>query len=150
MSAFLCSRPHFVSLAYWACKSSLRGRGAPSAELLAEVTRIARVLYAENVASVCYRYREDASRYESPEELFPDSDPSMRSEVIFAAQMCRAKQLRAAQCYAYQSCERPEWMESDAYKLATRGMLALGDALARERAEDVASFLDLGFMAVKK
>lgn len=70
---------------------------------------LGRVLWAENVASLIYRYRDDMSDYMFvPEYKFsgvPNLTPGMIAKIMH--------------CYEYQSCEHPTWEQSDAYKIIT-------------------------------
>lgn len=71
------------------------------------------MLLAENVASVNYRYDEIESR--RPEYRY--RKPSRRPTVVEAFKLLG--------CLDYQSCEHPEWINSQAYRFC----LALQDAL---------------------
>ena len=106
MSAFVCGDSTFKLIAlYVTSKPGLDLRAA---------TEVAQILYAENVASVLFRYR-DLKRDEYPATLDP---------VEFADQSRLAQYLRdpiaiikIAQCLRYQSCEHPEWENSQANRI---------------------------------
>lgn len=109
MSAFICGDATFKVLA-------LYHTSQPSLDLRA-ATGTARLLYAENLESVLYRYKTDKrENYAKPEEL---------DAVTFADNGKLARYLRdpiamikIAQCYAYQSCEHDGWATSRARQIA--------------------------------
>ena len=74
-------------------------------------TEVGQMLWDENIASVRYRYSSD-----------PDGDlpGPIDEDFVYLHQEPRlpfrptpAEVLKAADCYYYQSCEHPEWSQSD-------------------------------------
>lgn len=105
MSAFVVSEKHIQALAH----------AVQGARVAREtVYEVADILWAENVASVCYRYREEPGAYLRPEWVF--GLPIPRSDVQL---------LKAIDCYEYQSCEHPGWNDSRAKAICA----ALTDAI---------------------
>jgi hypothetical protein len=103
--------PHFGFSYYWQGKR--RELNSGDAE---EAMRIGQMLWNECVASVSHRYPNDA----------PDSLPGPVMEpgegyFYGPHRFCHCPQLdpvqviKACHCYAYQSCEHPEWEASEAY-----------------------------------
>ncbi len=67
-----------------------------------EPDRLGRMLLLENVRSVAYRYKEEM---ELP--AYSYSTPTRTPSVV--------EGLKLIHCYEYQSCEHPDWPESEAY-----------------------------------
>jgi len=107
MSAFVVSDSHMNSIVRWACQNNISvWHGNPSTKfsVAGNEQQTAELLFAENVKSVNYRYKESS---DTTGIVYDPFAPSLRPiEVI-----------KACDCLAYQSCEDPEWEESLACKL---------------------------------
>lgn len=93
MSAYVVDLNHIAYL--------VQAAGLPSIEAEQQAGQM---LWDENVKSVRYRYPKhtvDREVYPVDTPRFPGFDP--------------VQVIKACECYAYQSCEPPEWEESDAY-----------------------------------
>ena len=66
--------------------------------------KLARILYAENVTSLEYRYKDPADMIEPFEFSFTGFDPTVSGLQV----------IKAVGCYHYQSCEHPTWEKSHA------------------------------------
>jgi len=82
----------------------------------AEQTWLGQMLWAENVKSVSYRYRDDETSelpgvVEEAEGGFQYGDHKPWS----SSPITPVQVLKACDCYEYQSCEHPEWKQSEAY-----------------------------------
>ena len=100
MSAFICNDTHISILALYAVKLGVKVQNCP-----ANAVRIARILHAENVKSVNYRYQ-------TREELdftFKNNAPYLDKNPI--------EIIKAAHCLRYQSCEHPSYKKSVAHKV---------------------------------
>ena len=116
MSAFILDNDHIDYLVTAALM--LRGRrsiswrvldGRPEAVDLDNATDVGRMLLAENLASVNYRYNESdgdelVNAYRFKAYIEPMVDNARRVPLV----------LKAIECYEYQSCEHPGWRESPA------------------------------------
>jgi len=71
---------------------------------------VGRTLWTENARSVAYRYRDaispDVEHYEHTSPGIGAFDP--------------VKGLKLIACYEYQSCEHPEWKDSDAKRICAQ------------------------------
>ena len=65
---------------------------------------VGQILVDENYRSVNYRYSENGE----PEEFAPDYTVRTLSPV---------EVIKACDCYLYQSCETPDWKETEAYAI---------------------------------
>lgn len=137
MSAYLCDAEDFAKVAAYAAGHrwgfhayngfSKEPIGEVSAPGLADidVVAIALKLATANIASVAYRY-PNHGKYGG----FLDSDEDLVEFLGDCAAEARkaekAPRINAADAYAllaqieYQSCERPDWIEQDAYWLLNR------------------------------
>lgn len=86
---------------------------------LIDPTDVGYQLWAENHASVAYRYSDPYD--EEIVEEYRYQDPGFTPTCAEAA--------RALSCLAYQSCEHPEWPESLAYGFVQTLRVALLDAM---------------------
>ena len=105
MSAFMVPKRHIdflITAGLEFGNSSPLRWGRSSEELIPETaSEFGSRLWAENRASVNYRYSEDEEANPYEYERFPGRiDP--------------VQVLKAIACYEYQSCEHPEWEGSDA------------------------------------
>lgn len=132
MSAYICDRDHIVYLIEAALSHEIGRsgggtfswyhRGAPNSadrhkqlgggeyERAAE---IANMLWMENIKSVSHRYPgESSATLPGPiDENFVIEPGDFR---VFR-RIRPIQVLKACKCYAYQSCEHPEWEQSEAY-----------------------------------
>ena len=136
MSAYLCDAEDFAKVAaYAAGQGVFRAYNGFSKEPIGEVSApgladidvvaIALKLATANIASVAYRY-PNHGKYGG----FLDSDEELVEFLGDCAAEARkaekAPRINAADAYAllaqieYQSCERPDWIEQDAYWLLAR------------------------------
>jgi hypothetical protein len=97
MSAFICNLSHITALAIYAARNRILGYD--------EAVGIGRMLHAENVASVNYRYGE-ATKPEFRLCPWATFHPFSRVQIV-----------KAAYCLDYQSCEHPGWPTSEACRL---------------------------------
>lgn len=89
---------------------------------LLELENMAKVLYAENVRSVNYRYNEKTKTKEDFNFSFYP-----RLSIIQAIKFC--------DCLGYQSCERPDYEKSKAYHLLNKIRVCLYSALLQQSKE---------------
>lgn len=78
---------------------------------------IGRLLWQENVRSVTHRYPDtdpDRGNMPGPNGLDRETIATYRFNRLTHVEIVQA--LKALSCYEYQSCEHPEWQESDARK----------------------------------
>jgi len=130
MSAYLCDAEDFAKVAaYAAGQGVFRAYNGFSKEPIGEgdidVVNLALKLATANIASVAYRY-PNHGKYGG----FLDSDEELVEFLGDCAAEARkaekAPRINAADAYAllaqieYQSCERPDWIEQDAYWLLAR------------------------------
>lgn len=76
------------------------------------------ILWAENVASVRYRYPNDAPGEEPG--TYVDDEPEWHSTYKYrraGKRLTIAEAFSAITCLDYQSCEHPEWRESEAFRI---------------------------------
>ncbi len=103
MSAFQCTDYHISALAIYAESKDI------SRELYAKA--IGKILHAENVKSVNWRYQEDEK---------PDFKLDIEARYAFFDGGCSLnypKLLKACHCLKYQSCETSDYKDSEAYKI---------------------------------
>lgn len=144
MSAYVCSRDHFVALAVFAATKPRRQSTPrvdptyvdcfrPVAEkLLAlkphELASVyAEALYQENVRSVSHRYPNDP-RDGLPGEPSGVVDVSARNMIQAVYALPPLHILKMCNGLDYQSCETDDWRETRAYAL----LQAIKDAAIRE------------------
>jgi len=108
MSAYLCNDEHFDALATWATRRSPSGftfRYRFNDEWhTPDAAKIATTLHAQNVRSVNHRYE----RHESPAYRYR----AVPIDCIDAKDV-----LMACAGLEYQSCETPDWEETEAYAI---------------------------------
>ena len=109
MSAWIVSKRHIDFLV-----SALAQFGT----LDMDAHRAGQRLWAENVASVAYRYQDDTPGVQPERYLHTPYPP---------ASMGLIQTLKAIRCYCYQSCEHPSWEASWSY----RAMKDLQDRVER-------------------
>lgn len=124
MSAFQVSPKHIAALVtVWARGPSdgaarwTKPNGNKRAALNMDERAAFEMLSIENAKSVGYRYNESTK----PVEYVPLSFGA-RSPTIVEA-------LKLLDCYEYQSCERPEWAETETFRWCYRLRKALCQAL---------------------
>jgi hypothetical protein len=88
---------------------------------------LARLLWDANAASVRIRY-VDADQA----GMVPDVAPFTMSDVRRAHRLSAVDALQALAGYEYQSCEHPDWHESEALRFCERLRRSLCDFLARD------------------
>lgn len=131
MSAYLCDAEDFAKVAAYAAghRWGFHAYNGFSKEPIGEgdidVVNLALKLATANIASVAYRY-PNHGKYGG----FLDSDEELVEFLGDCAAEARkaekAPRINAADAYAllaqieYQSCERPDWIEQDAYWLLDR------------------------------
>lgn len=131
MSAYLCDAEDFAKVAAYAAghRWGFHAYNGFSKEPIGEgdidVVNLALKLATANIASVAYRY-PNHGKYggflESDEELVE----FLGDCAAEARKAEKAPRINAADAYAllaqieYQSCERPDWIEQDAYWLLDR------------------------------
>ena len=131
MSAYLCDAEDFAKVAAYAAghRWGFHAYNGFSKEPIGEgdidVVNLALKLATANIASVAYRY-PNHGKYggflESDEELVE----FLGDCAVEARKAEKAPRINAADAYAllaqieYQSCERPDWIEQDAYWLLDR------------------------------
>jgi hypothetical protein len=124
MSAFVVGSPHIdamVALAVYGPKGGQRRWDRFSyyhRNLRHEVNndtadQLGSMLWAENERSVAYRY-PDAQRDELPGPIEREEPTSYRFSVT-AARPTAIEGLKLLRCFEYQSCETPDWEQSEAW-----------------------------------
>lgn len=107
MSAYLCNDEHFDALATWATRrphfETFRYRFNGEWHT-PDAAKIATTLHAQNVRSVNHRYKE----HESPSYRYQ----SVPLDCISATDI-----LMACDGLEYQSCETPDWEETEAFAI---------------------------------
>jgi hypothetical protein len=102
MSAYICTAETFAAIATFA---ELQRITHPVTREQVSPVDVASILYAENVASVNYRYDES-------------TDATLPSPAFYRfTQIPALHILSCLNCLEYQSCEHPEWNESVAAQL---------------------------------
>lgn len=117
MSAYIVDREHILFLT--ACAMTRGEYLSSSICQRRDLTphQVAQILWDENIASVRYRYPNGGS-HELPGPC--DDFLILASEVTHALEyrchnlMTAAAVFKSCACYEYQSCEHPEWHESEA------------------------------------
>lgn len=104
MSAWIVSKPHIDYLVMIA--TSIGDRGAS----IEQRNRIGQVLWTENARSVAYRYSA------APSSEVEDYDHAFPGVEAFEP----VKGLKLIDCYEYQSCEHPEWSDSEAKRICAQ------------------------------
>jgi hypothetical protein len=100
MSAFICSNEHISVLAEYAALNAADCLPHSVRKLTAQA--IGKILHAENVRSVNYRYSElNQDQYKHVKAMLG------KPKYFQAAQI-----LKAANCLSYQSCEHSGWNDS--------------------------------------
>lgn len=97
MSAFMCDDRHISALACYAAEH-LQAIWHRSAQEFAEL------LHAENVRSVNARYNRS-------------DEPIFTFEFVDVRNVSQIRVIKAAHCYAYQSCEHDGWEHSEAKRV---------------------------------
>lgn len=101
MSAFLCDNSHITAIASYAASRSRSIGCSPDPK------EIGKMLHAENVKSVNYRYSEK-TRSTFKLCVWAQNHDFSTIQII-----------KAAACLHYQSCEHPEYNDSEAAKLVS-------------------------------
>lgn len=117
MSAWIVSKAHIDII--------VRGL-IDRAWLSMDADEAGRMLWAENLRSVAYRYPNDGDGERPGPTRFRDSDVETYTYTDPMYGPSDAELDRAIGCYSYQSCEHPEWEESDAYEVVECARRALG------------------------
>jgi hypothetical protein len=102
MSAFTVQKDH-IDLLVTAGHAVTAGKFAPE-HLAAIADKAGKMLWDENFASVNYRYSESEST--------PEYEWAPVLEVMDPRPIHWVQVWKAAECYAYQSCEHPQWSDS--------------------------------------
>ena len=131
MSAYLCDPKDFAKVAAFAAghKWGFHAYNGFNKEAIGDgdlsVVDIALTLATANLASVCYRY-PNHGKYGGFLESDEDLVEFLGDCAVEARKAEKAPKINAADAYAllaqieYQSCERPDWIEQDAYWLLVR------------------------------
>ena len=128
MSAWIVTNHHIDALVHAATRrASLTGvlcyRFQGENHHCLDPDAVGRVLLAECVKSVAYRYSDDT------DETLPGSDARPhRYRYRPPTELPIVTLLKAIDCYEYQSCEHPGWRKSEAFALCQ----ALRDRLVHE------------------
>ncbi len=108
MSAYLCNDEHFDALATWATRRSPSGftfRYRFNGEWhTPDAAKVATTLHAQNVRSVNHHYSETES-------------PAYRYRAVPLDYISATDVLMACAGLEYQSCETPDWEETEAYAI---------------------------------
>lgn len=107
MSAFICSDKHISAIVRWASRHNVIAHyGNPTRSLVfgAAEREAVELLYAENLKSVNYRYKEETA-------------PEAAVYLADAPDLSAVEVIKACRCLEYQSCEHPEWEASTAKRL---------------------------------
>lgn len=78
-----------------------------------KAAEVGNMLWRENIASVAYRYPNDKTSATLPGPI--DREEITPGDFRLCAPIDPVQVLKSCQCYAYQSCEHPEWEESEAF-----------------------------------
>jgi hypothetical protein len=78
--------------------------------ILGDEQRVAQVLFNENARSVGYRYRTDDEAGEFTYQRYCNPQPMSRAEEALTV-------LKCCNCLAYQSCECPDYRETEAHAI---------------------------------
>jgi hypothetical protein len=116
--------PGYTSSTRW---MKIATPGLPPREGEISADELGFILWAENVASVRYRYPNDAPG-EEPGTYNADGTPQWSTGYTYSRKARRltiAEGFSAIACLDYQSCEHPEWRESEAFRI----LVSLKDAL---------------------
>ena len=120
MSAFICSALHIKTIAVHATEKSFNGyypliNVAPKGEgiELSDATTVARILMAENIKSIDYRYPDNEGSYSAEYSIgsVTEQDRSRIDMIAFTP----VELLKLIHCLNYQSCGHSTWQESLAY-----------------------------------
>ena len=110
MSAFLVSDAHLCAIVNFAALAFARDNYMPHGiPVTTEPQKLGELLYAANVASVDYRYPAQANETAPKWKLQPS--PLAVNSPHFLVPF-----LKLLDCLEYQSCERNDWEQSQAYK----------------------------------
>jgi hypothetical protein len=128
MSAWIVSAHHIDALTQALTRPSkygslLRYWFKGSMHYCADPTEVGRTLLAECVKSVAHRYPDDLD-HELPGSAARPDTYTFRQPAEFSPM----ELLGALGCYEYQSCEHPNWRESEAFAMCQE----LRDRLVRE------------------
>jgi hypothetical protein len=116
VSAFLVSDAHISFIVDFANSALPKYNRLPGGAALSDPQGVGEILHKANVDSVNYRYPQDTC--EPPVWQWKPSGPHA------ATLENLVKFLKALDCLEYQSCERNDWEESQAFKIirTLRGM----------------------------
>lgn len=124
MSAFIVSDYHINALVSWAAdrhgyRAVTYYHAGRRRDIREAPARVASVLYAENVRSVNARY-DEAERADG-----------FRFKRVATSRLKAADIVNACNCLDYQSCETPDWRETEAFAIVD----AIRDAAVRDLCE---------------
>ena len=118
MSAFVVSHDHIDGLVTFAIDKRVsywvEAQGTRVNITIENAEEIGRLLLEENQRSVGYRYGED-----DPDEMpgtVGENDATYRFQ-HFREPLSAVTILKACSCFAYQSCEHPDWEKSLAHSI---------------------------------
>lgn len=107
MSAWIVSREHIDALVQGLVESEI---------VVRDPSEVGRALWAECLTSVAYRYPNDGDGERPGPIGFRDDDVSTYTYTRPAQRLGLAALLKQASCYDYQTCEHPEYPDSEPYK----------------------------------
>lgn len=130
MSAFLCERRHFVTIAAWATSAGSRQRLSPQclARILGlDANQLCRANYSERATTVALALRDEnirsmVSRYGAEKAANPPAFPKLTaaetmSHVQLGREVSPVQILKMLDCLEYQSCESADYYQTPAYDL---------------------------------
>lgn len=115
MSAYVVSHRHINAILTFANRANARlcaGVMRYDASNVEDLQRMAEILYAENVRSVNYRYRQPASLPGIVDETERDIVFNFVRDAFSPVDI-----LRLCECYDYQACETPDYEASAAARI---------------------------------
>lgn len=119
MSAFLVSKEHIdaLVLSAWLCRDDMKWAGF---DVSVDSDKLGRMLWAECLKSVSYRYPNDKDGERPGPINFRDDEVKFYAYPLATEKPEPVAALKLLACYEYQSCEHPAWPDSDARKFCER------------------------------
>ena len=118
MSAFIINEKIIATLACYAARNECCKYGIHFENQLLTAKEIAKVLAKANIDSIDYRYKNQYIEDNIENRIYTKNAITHAKAInpdVFPSGYI-AKQL---DCYAYQSCERDDWFQSNAFKIIT-------------------------------
>lgn len=107
MSAFLCSDLHINTLITFASNHGVTYNHGSARRVKGDEQRAASLLQAQNARSVLYRYAHRPGTHCPPDPI--KFEPTTLRAPIIVIKLCH--------CLDYQSCETPDWEQTEALAL---------------------------------